>query len=123
MPSSVENLRGVATQKDKRLASLNFMRASAVWKRSLPGILSYRGPASQVLARDLRQGSVVRPLTRSFYIKTDPRPQLEDFFSRVQWPTTKAEEKELVESVANAIWDGHDGGILQDSSRIVDLGG
>lgn len=116
-----KNLRGVATQKDKRLASLDFMRASVAWKRISSGILPHRSPASQALSRDLRQGIVNRPTTRSFYIKTDPRPQLEDFFSRVQWPTTKAEEEELVESVGNAIWGGHNGGILQDTSRIVDL--
>lgn len=88
------------------------MRASTVWQRSLSGISSYRRPASRVFFRDARQRIAARPLTRSFYIKTGPRLQLEEFFNRVQWPTTKAEEEELVASVGNAIWEGHNGGIL-----------
>lgn len=88
------------------------MRASTCWQRNLAGKFSLRSSVTRLSHCNLQHGTIARPIARFFYIKTDPRPDLSEFFSRVQWPTTKAEETELVESVRAAIWEGQNGGML-----------
>lgn len=96
------------------------MRVSAISPRRLSGIFYNRIPATRSIFRP----PIVTPRgSRAFYIKNDPRVQLDEFFSRVQWPTTKAEEASLVESVGNAIWEGHSGGNFWVRGRTVDLEG
>ena len=80
------------------------MRPFAI-SRSLQGIFSPRSPIAPSLT--------VRANSRSFYNKSNPRIELSEFFSRVQWPTTKAEKAELVEGVRTAIWEGRLGGMLR----------
>lgn len=99
------------------------MRVSAVSQRSLSGIFYNRIPVTRPIVRDLRSRIVTPRLSRAFYTKNDPRLQLDEFFSRVQWPTTKAEEADLVESVGNAIWEGHSGGKFWVRGGTVDLEG
>ncbi|KAJ5218424.1 uncharacterized protein N7498_000523 [Penicillium cinerascens] len=77
--------------------------------RSLKGIFSPRSPIAPALT--------VRPNSRAFYNKFNPRIELSEFFSRVQWPTTKAEEAELVEGVRTAIWEGRLGDKRERTER------
>jgi hypothetical protein len=83
------------------------MRAFAL-SRKFAGPFSLRNPIASSLTVHLN--------SRSFYNKSNPRVDLSEFFSRVQWPTTKAEEAELVEGVRTAIWEGRLGGMLRGLS-------
>jgi len=80
------------------------MRAFAISRSlaCLTGVFSLRIPVASKLSAH----------SRSFYNKSNPRVELSEFFSRVQWPTTKAEETELVKGVRTAIWEGQRGGML-----------
>ncbi|KAJ6114284.1 Pseudouridine synthase I TruA [Penicillium sp. IBT 16267x] len=78
------------------------MRASTFWQRSLTGELPLlRTTLSATYHKP--QFLVPRPLSRSFWIKLD-RPTPAGIFNRIPWPTTKEQEKELVEGVRTAIW-------------------
>ncbi|KAJ5155270.1 hypothetical protein N7492_008073 [Penicillium capsulatum] len=95
------------------------MRAAALSKHNLPAILSLPGrPASIRPLHFTRSASPVR-FTHQGQGKLDSHAQLSEFFKRVSWPTTKAEEKELVESVRTAIWEGHNGA-NQGSRQVID---
>lgn len=84
------------------------MRASTFWQRSLTGELPLlRTTLSAIYHKP--QLLVTRPLSRSFWIKLD-RPTPAEIFKRTPWPTTKEQERELVEGVRTAIWGGMNGG-------------
>ena len=112
-----ENLRGEI--QDSRFDSTDSMRISAVWQRNLPG--AFTSPAisaSRPLVSYTRTSGTTRSRAQ-FHIKSDPRVHLSDFFDRVRWPTTPAEERELVEGVRTAIWEGHNGGNRHQKPSIV----
>jgi hypothetical protein len=96
------------------------MRTSIVCQRNLSGI--FTAPRSSNLIRSLPQNRVLanRIFARSFW--RDPsirRTDLSEIFERIQWPTTKKEEAEVVEGVRTAIWDEQNGGMLrQRLSRV-----
>lgn len=90
------------------------MRAFA-FSRPLAGVFSLRSPITTPLA--------VRLNLRTFHNKSNPRTELSEFFSRVQWPTTKAEKAELVQGVRTAIWEGQHGGMLRGFLVSADLSG
>ncbi|KAJ5591631.1 uncharacterized protein N7459_002000, partial [Penicillium hispanicum] len=110
---SSKNLRGVASPERLGFCeTFEFMRASVLWKRNLPGITApLRLPESAPFSRESRNTSANwnHPLLRSIWIKADPRPRLSEIFTRTPWPTTQEELKEVVEGVRTEIWDGQNG--------------
>ncbi|KAJ5549575.1 Pseudouridine synthase I TruA [Penicillium frequentans] len=87
------------------------MRASTFWQRSLTGELPLlRTTLSATYHKP--QLLVTRPLSRSFWIKLD-RPTPAEIFNRTPWPTTKEQERELVEGVRTAIWGEMNGASRQ----------
>lgn len=83
------------------------MRASIFWQRSLTGELPLLRTTLNTASKP--QFLVTRPLSRNFWIKLD-RPTPAEIFNHTPWPTTKEQEKELVEGVRTAIWGETNGG-------------
>ncbi|KAJ5623650.1 hypothetical protein N7490_012255 [Penicillium lividum] len=81
------------------------MPAFTLWQRRLTGHL-LRTPISRAFLTKAQ--FLDQPISRSFWTKLD-RPTPAEIFNRVPWPTTKAQEKELVEGVRTAIWAGMNG--------------
>ncbi|KAJ5888726.1 hypothetical protein N7495_008767 [Penicillium taxi] len=90
------------------LPSLEFMRASVLCKHSLVGVLSPLSNRSSFLKL---QSTALRPLAQLRYIRPDSQPRLSEVFSRIPWPTTKEQEREVVNAVRIEIWEGQNGGI------------
>ncbi|KAJ5651693.1 Pseudouridine synthase I TruA [Penicillium longicatenatum] len=84
------------------------MRASTFWQRSLTGNL----PLLRSLTASQKPQFLTRSPSRSFWIKLN-RPTPVEIFNHTPWPTTKEQEKELVEGVRTAIWGEMNGASRQ----------
>ncbi|KAJ5486465.1 hypothetical protein N7530_000765 [Penicillium desertorum] len=94
-----------AESKGKFPRNIDFMRASIIHQRNLSGILT--ALRSSILIRD---HAVSRQFYRSFWRDPSaPRAELSEIFQRIQWPTTKEQEAEVVEGVRTAIWGERNG--------------
>ena len=89
------------------------MRASTIWQRNFAGLFS------SVQALSFRQSYLIpqaiasaRQHARSLHIESKAEAELTELFRRVPWPTTRREERALVESVRTVIWEGQNGGML-----------
>jgi hypothetical protein len=92
---------------------LEFMRASTLLQRNFAGLLSsVQAPVSRQFTVIPRTQASARQYARSLHIESKAETELQDFFKRVQWPTTLREERALVESVRTVIWEGPNGGML-----------
>ncbi|KAJ5334466.1 hypothetical protein N7452_006869 [Penicillium brevicompactum] len=88
------------------------MRASTICQRNISVILTAPRSLHPVGLIARNRNFVPRTFARSFWRDpSSPRADLSEIFQRIQWPTTKAEEAEVVEGVRTAIWDELSGGI------------
>lgn len=90
------------------------MRASIIRQRNLSRILT--APISSFPIRSLPQNTQNHAISRQFYRSfsrdpSAPRAELSEVFQRIQWPTTKEQEAEVVEGVRTAIWGERNGGM------------
>lgn len=89
---------------------------ASILQRNLSGILT--APIGSILIRSLphntRNHTVSHQFYRSFWRDPSaPRAELSEIFQRIQWPTTKEQEAEVVEGVRTAIWGERNGGMLR----------
>ncbi|KAJ5964741.1 uncharacterized protein N7479_004617 [Penicillium vulpinum] len=88
------------------------MRASIIRQQNLFGIIT--APRSsisiQLLPQTTQKNAVSRQFYRSFWRDPSaPRVELSEVFQRIQWPTTKEQEAQVVEGVRTAIWGERNG--------------
>ncbi|KGO62610.1 Pseudouridine synthase I, TruA [Penicillium expansum] len=103
-----------AEWKGKFPRNIDFMRASIIHQRNLFGILS--ASRSSILIRSLPQTTQNHTVSRQFYRSfwrdpSAPHTDLSEVFQRIQWPTTKEQEVEVVKGVRTAIWGERNGAI------------
>ncbi|KAJ5447745.1 Pseudouridine synthase I TruA [Penicillium cf. griseofulvum] len=89
-----------------------FMRPSIIHQRSLFGIVTT--PRVLIISRSLPQNTPNHAVTRQSYRSfwrdpSAPRTELSEVFQRIQWPTTKEQEAQVVEGVRTAIWGERNG--------------
>lgn len=103
-----------AESEDKFPQNTDFMRASIIHQRNLFGIVT--APRSLILIRSLPQNTQNHTVPRQFYRSfwrdpSAPYTNLSEVFQRIQWPTTKEQEAEVVKGVRTAIWGERNGGM------------
>ncbi|KAJ6180203.1 hypothetical protein N7519_010664 [Penicillium mononematosum] len=101
-----------AESKGKFPRNIDFMRASIIRQRNLSGILTALRNSILIrsIPRNTRDHAVSRQFYRSFWRDPSaPRAELSEIFQRIQWPTTKEQEAEVVEGVRTAIWGERNG--------------
>ncbi|KAJ5733846.1 hypothetical protein N7493_002632, partial [Penicillium malachiteum] len=79
-----------------------FMPTFTPWQRNLTAAIPHLRTLSPLPS--CGRSSVPNQLFRSIWTKLERRSTPSEIFERTPWPTTKAQEKELVESVGTAIW-------------------
>lgn len=103
-----------AESKDKFPRKIDFMRSSIIHQRNLFGIV--KAARSSILIRSLPQNTQNHAVSRQFYRSfwrdpSAPHTDLSEVFQRIQWPTTKEQEAEVVKGVRTAIWGERNGGM------------
>ncbi|OQD87910.1 hypothetical protein PENSOL_c076G03780 [Penicillium solitum] len=101
-----------AESKDKFPRKIDFMRSSIIHQRNLFGIV--KAARSSILIRSLPQNTQNHAVSRQFYRSfwrdpSAPHTDLSEVFQRIQWPTTKEQEAEVVKGVRTAIWGERNG--------------
>ncbi|OQE42263.1 hypothetical protein PENCOP_c004G02231 [Penicillium coprophilum] len=90
------------------------MRASIIHQRNLFGIVT--APTNSIIIRSPPKTTQKHTVSRQFYRSfwrdpSAPRAELSEIFQRIQWPTTKEQEAQVVEGVRTAIWGERNGAI------------